>query len=146
MQSPGFHCSVTLVTHSAPPSGPIATSLDHILNKHYITPQADQDILLLDQDSQQAVKVFDKLLQSSAHGHHLLEDRYYTSYSLLENLSQQKGHYFTGNCNANRGSLTQAMKMAKLAHKEIWHFVEANNKYLVTMFRDKKAKKPVIIA
>lgn len=98
---------------------------------------------LLDKDSQQAIKVFDKLLQSCFPGHHIFADRYYTSFPLLQYLSE-KGFYYTGTVNVNRRNFPPEFKTAKLAHREMQWFIYGLQ-YLSVMYRDKKAKKPCVL-
>lgn len=93
----------------------------------------------------QSEKVFETLLENIEAGHHLFADRYYTNYKLIEQLSQRQ-LYYTGTLMLNRVKFPPEIKVLKLEHRAQKSFrstVEPD--ILVTAWRDKKAKKPVVI-
>ena len=48
---------------------------------------------LLDADSGQAKKIFHTLMEPLGSGHHIYDDRYYTTYELIEFLLSRKTNY-----------------------------------------------------
>ena len=93
----------------------------------------------------QSEKVFESLLENIEAGHHLFADRYYTTYKLIEQLSLRQ-IYYTGTLLTNRVNFPPEVKTLKLEHRAQKNFrstVEPD--ILVTAWRDKKAKKPVVI-
>ena len=97
-----------------------------------------------DESSGQAEKVFQYLLQGLDQGHHVFADRYYTTYKLVQYLSQHKT-YYTGTLNTNRKNFPPQIKTLKLAHCQQKAYRNRAGDIFVAAWRDKKAKKPVVI-
>ena len=88
-------------------------------------------------------KVFENLLSPLRTGHHVFADRYYTTYKLLEYMTEKK-FYFTGTLQTNRKDFPMEVKTSgKMKFQEVKSF-RSKNGYLYIMWKDKKAKKPVI--
>ena len=93
----------------------------------------------------QSEKVFEYLLRPLGPGHHVFADRYYTTYSLITYLSA-KNTYYTGTLQSNRKNFPDEIKTAKIAHLECkFYRSEKNMGPMVCLWKDKKARKPVII-
>ena len=97
-----------------------------------------------DESSGQAEKVFQYLLQGLDQGHHVFADRYYTTYKLVQYISQHKT-YYTGTLNTNRKNFPPQIKTLKLAHCQQKAYRNRAGDIFVAAWRDKKAKKPVVI-
>ena len=97
-----------------------------------------------DEKSGQAKKVFEVLLKGLVKGHTIFADRYYTSRELVNYLLSKK-FYFTGTLNVNRVGFPAQLKSAALATNENISFVNEDKSIMCTMFRDKKANKPVVL-
>lgn len=91
-----------------------------------------------------AEKVFDTLLQNLGEGHHVFADRYYTTHKLVQNLNRKKTH-FTGTLNINRKNFPPQLKTLKLDHRQSKSYRSERDGILTTAWRDKKAKKHVIV-
>ena len=97
-----------------------------------------------DVDGSMAVKVFQTLLQNVGSGHHIYADRYYTTRKLVDYLLSRQT-YYTGTLNLNRVGFPQELKTAKLEHLESRTYRNEDKTIQVTAWRDKKAKKPVVM-
>ena len=95
-------------------------------------------------DGSMAVKVFQTLLQNVGSGHHIYADRYYTTRKLVDYLLSRQT-YYTRTLNLNRVGFPQELKTAKLEHLESRTYRNEDKTIQVTAWRDKKAKKPVVI-
>ena len=98
----------------------------------------------LDPSSGQAEKVFEYLLRPLGPGHHVIADRYYTTYRLLDYLTN-KNMYYTGTLNINRKNFPPQLKTLKLEHRESRWYRDDKPGILCVAWRDKKAKKPCIL-
>ena len=92
----------------------------------------------VDQDSQQAVKVFTTLLEPiKKSGHHIFADRYYTSLPLVESL-QEKRHNYTGTLNISRRGFPDELKSISLKHLDAKYFKNQDKIMLLVCWKDKK--------
>ena len=93
------------------------------------------------------MKVFDYLLKPLGTGHHIYADRYYTTRKLIDHLISCKMDY-TGTVNTNRKGIPPPIKQKTLtlAHREHKSFLNADSSILCVAWRDKKAKKYVVVA
>lgn len=95
-------------------------------------------------DKGQSEKIFHFLMQPLGTGHHIFADRYYTTRNLIDYLSARK-IYYTGTLMSNRKGFTSDMSSFKnLKHKEA-KFFRCDEGILLCAWKDKKARKPVII-
>uniref|UniRef100_A0A2C9KFX3 PiggyBac transposable element-derived protein domain-containing protein n=1 Tax=Biomphalaria glabrata TaxID=6526 RepID=A0A2C9KFX3_BIOGL len=97
-----------------------------------------------DKDGGQAVQVFDTLLQHVGTGHKIFADRFYTTRKLINYLLQKK-QYYTGTLNVNRLGFPKAVKSLISQHEEMKWFLHKEKTMLCVAFKDKKAKKNVIM-
>jgi hypothetical protein len=95
-------------------------------------------------DMGHAEKVFETLMQNLSEGHHVFADRYYTTRKLVDRLTMKKV-YYTGTLNLNRKGFPADLKNLNLEHREQKCFRDDSSGILVTAWRDKKAKKPVVV-
>ena len=73
----------------------------------------------------------------------MFADRYYTTYRLLEYMTEKK-FYHTGTLQINRKDFPVEVKTSgKMKFQEVKSF-RSKNGYPYIMWKDKKAKKPVI--
>ena len=99
----------------------------------------------LDPKCSQAIKVFEKLLRPLQKGHHIFADRFYTSMPLLRYL-RSKGFHYTGTVDTRREDFPPDIKTLKLDFLQIKWYATQDNWLLLSAFRDKKAKKNVVVA
>ena len=98
-----------------------------------------------DPNSVASVKIFDKLLSCVGKGYHVFADRWYVTKALVD-FMLEKGHYFTGTVQSNRvGFPPQVKQGLQLGHMDSTYYATADNKILYCAWKDKKAKKPVLI-
>ena len=90
----------------------------------------------------QSEKVFEYLLRPIGSGHHVYADRYYTTHSLIEYLTSKRT-YYNGTLMANRKYFPEAIKNPKIKRMESI-FYRSREGILACMWKDKKARKPVI--
>ena len=97
-----------------------------------------------DGDGAMAVRVFQTLLQVVGKGHHIFADRFYTTRKLVDHL-KENSTYYTGTLIANRKGFPKAIQtdIPDLTKKKCYATIDKS--ILLTSFRDKKAKKPVIV-
>lgn len=89
-------------------------------------------------------KIFEHLMQPLHKGHHIYADRFYTTYNLVMYLLDNQ-FYYTGTVQSNRKHFPAEIKQGnKMKHMETQHF-RSDNGLMVVMWKDKKAKKPVIL-
>ena len=93
----------------------------------------------------QAIKVFEKLLRPLQKGYHIFADRFYTSMPLLRYL-RSKGFHYTGTLDTRRKDFPPDIKTLKLDFLQIKWYATQDNWLLLSAFRDKKAKKNVVVA
>ena len=93
-------------------------------------------------DTGQSEKIFHSLLKPLGTGHHLFADRYYTTHKLTEYLIAKKT-YYTGTLMANRKNFPNEIKSIKMQHMES-KFYRSFDRILCCVWKDKKARKPVI--
>ncbi|XP_059165630.1 piggyBac transposable element-derived protein 4-like [Physella acuta] len=91
-----------------------------------------------------AIKIFDTLLSQLGKGYHIFADRWYTTRALIDHLMDKK-MYYTGTVQINRVGFPKALKLIKLQHMESRYWMH-EDKILCVTWKDKKAKKPVIMA
>ena len=97
-----------------------------------------------DQDSGQAVKVFDTLLNViHGKGYHIFADRYYTTRRLIDHLAQRELHY-TGTVQSNRVGFPPEVKTLRIGHMETRHWLTEPSTIMCVAWKDKKAKKPLL--
>ena len=89
-------------------------------------------------------KVFEYLLRPLGADHHIFADRYYTTKILIEYLISNN-FYYTGTLQANRKGFPEDIKQSKLAHMQHKFWRSETFGILLVMWKDKKAKKPVIM-
>lgn len=89
-------------------------------------------------------KVVIKLCSGLRNGHHVYVDRYYTSVNLANQL-QKKGLELTGTVSVNRRSLPAAVKTVKLDRFESKFWQDDSQNMTLCAWRDKKAKKNVVV-
>lgn len=95
-------------------------------------------------DKGQSEKIFHFLLSPLGTGHHIFADRYYTTHNLVEYLTSKK-IYYTGTLMTNRKGFPKEMEtFKKLKHKES-KFYRSEKGILLCAWKDKKARKPVVI-
>ena len=95
-------------------------------------------------DKGQSEKIFHFLMQPLGTGHHIFADRYYTTHNLIEYLTTRKT-YYTGTLMTNRKGFPKEMDtFKKLGHKESVYY-RSTNGILLCAWKDKKARKPVVI-
>ena len=93
-------------------------------------------------DKGQSEKIFHNLLSPLGTGHHIFADRYYTTHSLVVNLTSKKT-YYTGTLMSNRKGFPKKMATFKnLKHKESKYY-RSEKGILLCAWKDKKARKPV---
>ena len=93
-----------------------------------------------------ATKIFNTLLEPLGTGYHIYFDRWYTTRKLIDWL-HSKCYNFTCTINANRVGFPQEFKeCTNMPHKSVKYWATEESKYLSLAFRDKKAKKPVLMA
>ena len=88
-------------------------------------------------------KVFEYSLRPLGSGHHIYADRYCTTHSLIEYLTSKRTCY-TGTLMANRKYFPSEIKNPKIQHMESI-FYRSREGILLCMWKDKKARKPVIV-
>ena len=94
-------------------------------------------------DATMSEKVYEYLLSPLGTGHHVFADRYYTTYKLLEYMTEKK-FYYSGKLQTNCKDFPVEVKTSgKMKFQEV-KSIRSKNDYLCTMWKDKKAKKPVI--
>ncbi|CAG5121162.1 unnamed protein product [Candidula unifasciata] len=71
-------------------------------------------------------------------------DRYYTTRVLLDHLLQQET-YFTGTLNLNRKDFPPQLRVHTVNHLEMKWYMHETDRILCVAFKDKKAKKEVIV-
>ncbi|XP_035825493.1 piggyBac transposable element-derived protein 4-like [Aplysia californica] len=98
----------------------------------------------LDHSNPQAVKVFETLLDPLGPGHHVYSDRFYTSLDLIRHLSNNRTN-FTGTLNLNRRGFPTDLKTLRLQHTERSWYYAPEDEVLCVAWKDKKAKKPVVV-
>ena len=99
----------------------------------------------LSNSNSQAVKVFEYLLRPlSTKGRHIFADWYYTSEAQVQNLFEN-GHYFTGTLNINREGFPRVLKTWRLDHQQRKWYFNRQRHIMCAAWKDKKAKKPVVI-
>ena len=91
----------------------------------------------------QSEKVFEYLLRPLGTGHHIFADRYYTTHSLVRYLTANKT-YYTGTLMLNRKNFPPEIKNSKIKHLESKYY-RSDAGILLCEWKDKKAKKPVVI-
>lgn len=91
-----------------------------------------------------AVKIFDTLLKAVGTGHHIFADRWYTTRLLVDHLIE-RGYNYTGTLQINRTGFPQDLKSLKLAHLQSQYWTSKDDNILCSAWKDKKAKKPVIL-
>ncbi|KAI8775184.1 piggyBac transposable element-derived protein 4 [Biomphalaria glabrata] len=91
-----------------------------------------------------AIKIFDTLLKHLGKGYHIYADRWYTTRALIDHLLDQ-GQYYTGTVQNNRVGFPKALKTIVLKHMQSKYWM-LQDKILCLTWKDKKAKKPVILA
>lgn len=89
-------------------------------------------------------RIVAKFTSSLQDGHHIYTDRYYTSLPLMQHL-KNNNHYLTVTVNVNRRGLPVETKNLRLEKFET-KFFENGDGDSVCMWRDKKAKKNVVMA
>lgn len=91
-------------------------------------------------------EIFDSLLEGLGEGHHIFADQFYTTRKLVQDMNA-KNMLYTGTLNISRdGFPTDGYKkQLKLKLRERQDFRSATDDLLLTVWRDKKAKKPVVI-
>lgn len=90
----------------------------------------------------QSEKVFEYLLRPVGEGHHVFADRYYTTHNLITYLSEKK-LFYTGTLMGNRKNFPPQLKQP-IKHLESKYFRDDNG-ILACAWKDKKARKPVLI-
>ncbi|GFO22529.1 PiggyBac transposable element-derived protein 4-like [Plakobranchus ocellatus] len=95
-----------------------------------------------DPDGSHAVKIFETLLTPLGTGHKIFADRFYTTRVLIDYLLQKK-QYYTGTVNLNRKGFPEEIKDE---HRQMKWFAKEDEAILCVAFRDKKAKKNVVMA
>lgn len=98
----------------------------------------------VDAHTGQAEKVFEYLMRPLGKGHHVFADRYYTTERLVRYMSEMKT-YYTGTLNINRKNFPADLKTLKLEHKQSRWYRSEDGEILCVAWRDKKAKKPMIL-
>ena len=93
-------------------------------------------------DAGMSEKVFEYLLAPLGKGHHVYADRFYTTHKLLEYMTK-KEFYYTGTLQTNRKNFPKEVKNSKIGYQEMKYF-RSENGYLCVMWKDKKARKPVV--
>jgi len=93
-------------------------------------------------DVGQSEKVFHALLGPLGSGHHVFADRYYTTHKLITYLIE-KNTYYTGTLMSNRKNFPDEIKTMKLKHMETKCY-RSSDGILLCLWKDKKARKPVI--
>ena len=88
-------------------------------------------------------KIFEYLMRPLGTGHHIFADRYYTMHQLVTYLIAEKT-YFTGTLMANRKNFPPEVKNSKIKHMETRYF-RAENGIMLCEWKDKKARKPVVV-
>lgn len=77
-------------------------------------------------------------------GHHIYADRFYTTYNLVMYLLDNQ-FYYTGTVQSNHKHFPAKIKQGnKMKHMDTQYF-RSDNGLMVVMWKDKKAKKPVIL-
>lgn len=103
-------------------------------------PEADTDV-----QGRTSVKIFQTLLKPIGVGYHIFADRWYTTRVLIDTMIADK-QYYTGTVQAQRsGFPTEIRGKTSLAHKESKYWMSSENKILCVAYRDKKAKKQVVM-
>ena len=97
-----------------------------------------------DKTSGQAVQIFSTLLAHVGKGHKIFADRYYTTRALIDFLLE-KHQYYTGTLQENRVGFAPQLKQLSLQHREMQWFLKSDDSILCVGFRDKKAKKKVLM-
>ncbi|GFO02956.1 PiggyBac transposable element-derived protein 4 [Plakobranchus ocellatus] len=98
-----------------------------------------------DQNSGHAIKIFDTLLKPIGKGYHVFADRYYTTRALIDHLIS-KDIYYTGTVQVNRVGFPPEIKTMRLGHMESKHWMTETDSIFCLSWKDKKAKKPVVLA
>ena len=108
---------------------------------HFVSETSyNEDII----DATMSEKVFEYLLSPLGTGHHVFADRYYTTYKLLEYMTQKK-FYYTGTFQTNREEFPVEVKTSgKMKFQEVKSF-KSKNGYLCITWKDKKAKKSLLL-
>lgn len=91
---------------------------------------------------EQSERIFQYLLQPLGKGHHVFADRYYTTYNLIEYMTQKKMLY-TGTLMLNRKGFSPELKLP-IQHLESKYF-RSDRGMLACMWKDKKTRNPVVL-
>ena len=75
-------------------------------------------------------------------GHHIFADRFYTTYSLLQYLTDKK-YFYTGTVQSNRKNFPDEIKRPPVKYQEQKYY-RTDKGFLVVLWKDKKSRKPVI--
>ncbi|CAG5132315.1 unnamed protein product, partial [Candidula unifasciata] len=93
-------------------------------------------------ESSHSIQVFDTLLRPLGTGYHIFADRYDTTRVLVDHLLKQK-QYYTGT--VQRGRVGFPQWNDKLQHMASEYFSNSARSMLAVSWKDKKAKKPVLL-
>ena len=92
----------------------------------------------------QAVQIFQTLLHAIGKGYHVFADRFYTTMNLVEYLTE-KEIYYTGTFQGNRRRFPKQLNSLKIKHMESKYWKTPEGQKMVVAWKDKKAKKPVLL-
>ena len=86
-------------------------------------------------------EIFEYLLSPLGSGHHVFTDRFYTTYSLLQYLTDKK-YFYTGTVQSNQKNSPETKRPAVKYQEQ--RYYKSDKGFLVVSWKDKKARKTVI--
>ena len=99
-------------------------------NKQYNPPKSDFS---------NSEKIFEYLFSPLGSGHHVFADKFYTTYSLIQYLTNKK-YFYRGTIQSNQKNFLDEIKQPVVKYQERKY----GRRFLVVLWKDKNARKPVI--